>query len=265
MMTTKKVSFKLVYSELIWFIAAGTTTDFLLANNNHIWDDNGSREFLDKTNLNHYRVGELGPVYGHGWRHFGAAYITDNDKEVLNITEEQRQDMYKCDGIDQLAEVIDSIKTNPYSRRHIVTAWNPKQLKEMALPPCHHTFTFNVEPDDEGKPSFLSCFVDMRSNDMFLGHPFNVTSYALLTHMIARICGLKGRELVIGSVDAHLYTNHVQQTREQLSRAPYGYPTIKFSKKITDNPNLTIDDFTVDDITVVNYYSHPFIKAPMAV
>lgn len=266
MFTTKKVSFALVYSELIWFISGGTNTDFLLKHNNHIWDDNGTREFLDKNKLAGYRPGELGPVYGFSWRHYGAAYITDGDMAVLQMTEDQRKDMYKMTGIDQLSNVINSIKTNPYSRRHVITAWNPSQLDEMALPPCHHTFTFNVEPDPvSGKPKFLSCFVDMRSNDMFLGHPFNVTSYALLTHMIARICGLTARELVISSVDAHIYINHVDQVKAQVSRIPYGYPTLKFSDRIMTKQNLTIDDFGIDDISVVNYYSHPFIKAKMAV
>lgn len=249
MLTSKRVSFKLVYSELLWLIRGSNTTDFLVENNNHIWDANATREFLDKRGLNYYREGELGPVYGFQWRHFGADYVCENAKSIDTSDSIDSTDS----GIDQLQNVIDGIKKDPYGRRHIVTAWNPSDINEMALPPCHHTFTFYVQRDE------LCCHLSMRSNDMFLGHPFNVASYALLTHMIASLCGLRATELTITSVDCHVYTNHFDAVKESLERELYGFPTI------TIQEHTNIDDFNMSSIKINNYYSNSGIRADMAV
>lgn len=269
LLTTKRVSFKLVYSELLWLISGGTTTDFMVKNKNHIWDANASREFLDKQGLENYRAGELGPVYGFQWRYLGAEYMTEKELQDLKHTDEDRRELYQGTGIDQLQNVIDGLRNDPYSRRHIVTAWNPKQLSEMALPPCHHTFTFYVEPGATAEsPKLLSCHLEMRSNDMFLGHPFNVASYATLTHMIALIVGMQAKELAITSVDCHVYENHVNQVNIQTRRHPRGFPRIKFSDRVLElqkKSELTIDDFQMSDIEPVDYYSCESIRAEMAV
>jgi thymidylate synthase len=236
LLTTKRVSFKLVYSELLWILSGETNIDFLKKHNNHIWDGNTSKDFLNKRGLD-YEEGELGPGYGWQWRNFNGEY--PNGKK----------------GVDQIKWVIENIKNDPFSRRHVVSAWNPYQLDEVALPPCHHMFMFFVTPNKE-----LNCHLIMRSNDMFLGHPFNVASYATLTHMIAHLTGLKANELVITMNDCHVYQNHVDQVEEQCKRDSYEYPTLK----ILGDPK-DIDDFDMDSVKVVGYKSHPYIKAPMAV
>lgn len=236
--TTKKVSFNLIYSELLWFIRGDTDTTFLHKHNNKIWDANTSREFLDAHNLTHFKEGELGKGYGYQWRKFGG----------------------KC---DQLNEVINNIRKDPYSRRHIISAWNPCDLNEVALPPCHLMFMFMCEPptaDTHDSRGFLNCHLIMRSNDMFLGHPFNVGSYALLTHMIANLVGMKAKELVITMNDCHLYETHDECVKLQSSNQMYGYPHISFNNEKRIN---TIDDYGIDDIKLINYYSNPPIKAKM--
>ncbi|KAK5973906.1 Bifunctional dihydrofolate reductase-thymidylate synthase [Trichostrongylus colubriformis] len=206
-----------------------------------IWDANGSREFLDALGFTDREEGDLGPVYGFQWRHFGAKYRGPDAN-------------YDGEGVDQLAEVISLIKNNPDSRRIILSAWNPSDLKIMALPPCHTLCQFYVH---EGE---LSCQLYQRSGDMGLGVPFNIASYALFTHMIAHVCGLKAGDLVHTLGDAHIYTNHIDALKIQLERTPTAFPTIEFGEGIN-----SIDDFTEEKIILKNYSPQKAIKMEMAV
>ena len=221
LLTTKKVFLKGVIHELLWFIAGDTNIKYLLDNNVHIWD-----EWADEN-------GDLGPVYGHQWRSWPAP-----------------------DGrsVDQLANVIEQIKRTPDSRRLMVSAWNPGEVDSMALPPCHCLFQFYVA---EGK---LSCQLYQRSADTFLGVPFNIASYSLLTMMIAQECGLQPGEFIHTTGDTHIYLNHMEQVEEQLSREPRKLPTMRL------NPDVkSVFDFRFEDFTLEGYDPWPAIKAPVAV
>jgi dihydrofolate reductase/thymidylate synthase len=266
LLTTKYIPFRIVYEELLWFLNGATTTDYLLDKNIHIWDANSTREYLDKQGLDIYRVGELGPIYGWQWRNFGAKYIPECNRDII----ENQQ------GIDQILNLINQIKTDPYGRRHVLTAWNPCQLDSMALPPCHLMSIFKVssgnpstDPSNEKHiPKWLSCQLIMRSADEFLGVPFNIASYALLTHIISILTGLHARELSVCMVDAHIYVNHISGIHEQLSRKPYGSPYIEFDDDIikkSKNNTLQLSDFNSNSFKLINYYSHSTIKANMAV
>jgi dihydrofolate reductase/thymidylate synthase len=205
------------------------------------WDGNGSRTFLDSRGLSHHAEGDLGPVYGFQWRHFGAEYAG-------------MEANYEGKGIDQLQRCIEAIKKNPEDRRILLTAWNPADLDKMALPPCHMFCQFYVAGGE------LSCQMYQRSADMGLGVPFNIASYALLTRLMAQVCGLMPGDFVHTIGDAHVYLNHVEGLREQLSRAPTGFPTL------TINPNKTdIDTFEYSDLTISNYEPQTAIKMKMAV
>lgn len=242
-LTTKKVITDAVIRELLFFISGKTDTRILEEQKVNIWKPNTRKEFLEKRGLS-YDEGDAGPFYGYQYRHFGSPYEgCDAD--------------YRGKGIDQLAEVIESIRKNPHSRRHIVTAWNPSQLDEMVLPPCHMLFQFNVSGD--GK--YLDCMMTQRSADLFLGLPFNILSYGLLTHMVAHVTGLKPRKLVISIGDAHLYQNHLEQAKKQLSRDPYPHPTLTFRNGTRLHE---IDDFSYDSFIFSAYQTHPMISAPMA-
>lgn len=220
LITTKRVHVKSVVGELLWFLRGETNVKWLQERGITIWD-----EWADDN-------GDLGPVYGAQWRSWPAP-----------------------DGshIDQIANVIESIRTNPDSRRHIVSAWNPAEVDNMALPPCHALFQFYVA---DGK---LSCQLYQRSADLFLGVPFNIASYALLTHMIAAQTGLEVGEFVWTGGDVHLYSNHLEQTELQLSREPFPYPTLRLNRKDS------LFDYDIDDVVIENYQHHPGIKAPIAV
>jgi thymidylate synthase len=221
LLTTKKVHLRSIIIELLWFLRGETNVRFLQENNVTIWD-----EWADAN-------GELGPVYGYQWRSWPAP----NGRHI-----------------DQIARVIDDIKRNPDSRRHVVSAWNVADLDKMALQPCHALFQFYVA---NGR---LSCQMYQRSADVFLGVPFNIASYALLTMMVAQVCDLKPGEFILTFGDVHLYANHLEQARQQLEREPRPLPSM------TINPAVkSIDDFEFSDFTLENYDPHPAIKAPIAV
>jgi len=241
LITTKWTFWKGVIEELLWFISGCTDANVLSDKGIHIWDKFGSKEFLEKQGLEHYEEGDLGPIYGFQWRHFGAKYV---DKHTD----------YSGQGIDQLANVIDIIKNNPMSRRIVMSAWNPSDLSLEALPPCHMFCQFYVV--DGG----LKCLMYQRSADLGLGVPFNIASYAILTHMIAHVCGLEAIELkhVIG--DAHVYLNHIDELQELLERKPLPFPTVSLNADVDG-----IDSFTLDDISIKNYRHRGPIKLPLAV
>ncbi len=229
-MTTKKLFFRGVKGELLWFLSGSGDNNKLNEYGVHIWDANANAPYWKpKAKFN----GDLGRVYGVQWRH----WKTTEGKEI-----------------DQLKKAIDTIKTDPDNRRIIVSAWNPGDLDNMALPPCHVFYQFYVR---DGK---LSLQMYQRSADMFLGIPFNIASYALLLHMVAQVTDLEVGDFVHTLGDAHVYSNHIEQVKEQLSRKPFPLPKLKLNPKIKD-----IDMFTMDDIELIGYESHPAIKAEMAV
>ncbi len=221
LVTTKKTFWRGIVHELLWFISGDTNIKYLVDNDVHIWD-----EWADEN-------GDLGSVYGEQWRSWQS-----KDGQT----------------IDQLQNVIDQIKNNPESRRHLVVAYNPGEVDKQALPPCHSFFQFYV---NDGK---LSCQLYQRSADLFLGVPFNIASYALLTHMIAHVCNLEVGEFVHTFGDLHIYNNHLEQINEQLQREPYALPKIKLNSEITK-----IDDFKFEDIELIGYESHPAIKGAVSV
>ena len=225
-LTTKKLHLRSIIHELLWFLKGETNIGYLKENKVRIWD-----EWADEN-------GDLGPVYGQQWR----SWAKDNGETV-----------------DQIAQLIDGLKNSPTSRRHLVSAWNVGKVDEMALPPCHLLFQFYVHDPDSERPG-LSCQLYQRSADLFLGVPFNIASYALLTLMIAQVCGFEARDFVHTFGDLHLYSNHLDQAREQLVRSPNSLPTMKINPEITG-----IDDFTFDDFELVDYEAHPHIKAAVAV
>jgi len=221
LLTTKKLHVKSIVYELLWFLRGDTNVKWLQERGVTIWD-----EWADAQ-------GELGPVYGYQWRHWRTA----DGREI-----------------DQIARVVDSLRRNPDSRRHIVTAWNPGDVERMALPPCHALFQFYVA---EGR---LSCQMYQRSADVFLGVPFNIASYALLTLMMAQVAGLAPGEFVLTLGDAHLYLNHLEQAREQLARAPRPFPRVRLDPSVRDLFAFRYEHFTLED-----YDPHPAIRAPIAV
>jgi len=237
LLTTKKVHMKSITYELFWFLKGDTHVKYLQDNGVRIWNEWSTAEQTARFGR---PEGELGPIYGHQWRNYGASKKPDGS--------------YNQDGVDQIVEVIEQIKNNPNSRRLIVSGWNPVEATQVALPPCHTLFQFFVA---DGK---LSCQLYQRSADLFLGVPFNIASYSLLTHMIAQVCDLEVGEFIWTGGDCHLYQNHIEQVNEQLSREAYELPTLWLNPDIKD-----IFDFTFDDIRVENYKSHPAIKAPVAV
>ncbi|XP_012708645.2 thymidylate synthase [Fundulus heteroclitus] len=241
LLTTKRVFWKGILEELLWFIKGSTNAKELSEKGVKIWDANGSRAFLDNLGFTEREEGDLGPVYGFQWRHFGAEY-----KDIHTD--------YSGQGVDQLQNVIDTIRKNPEDRRIIMCAWNPKDLPLMALPPCHALCQFYV-CDGE-----LSCQLYQRSADMGLGVPFNIASYALLTYMIAHITGLQPGDFVHTLGDAHVYVNHVDPLKEQLQREIRPFPKLKIKRKVE-----SIDDFQSEDFEICDYNPHPSIKMQMAV
>lgn len=241
LLTTKDTFWRGIVEELLWFIKGDTNAKHLQEKKVHIWDGNASKEYLNSIGLIDREEGDLGPVYGFQWRHSGAEYKTMNDD-------------YTGQGVDQLLEVIEQIKKNPNSRRIIISAWNPKDLKLMALPPCHVFCQFYVL---EGK---LNLQMYQRSADMGLGVPFNIASYALLLRMVAHVTGLKPGEFIHTIGDAHIYKNHIDPIKLQLTRDPKPFPILKINKDIKN-----ILDFSIKDFTLENYTHWPKIKMEMAV
>lgn len=256
--TGKKLGFRLVAGELLWFLNGETNVKSLHAQGNiRIWDEWATLEHTSKWGR---PEGELGPVYGHQWRNFGAtpragSIMEEVDAEVLS--ELGLKDAYfHKDGVDQIARVIERIKTNPSCRRLIVTGWNPKECDQVSLPPCHTMFQFKVSHGG----TRLNCHLYQRSGDAFLGLPFNIASYALLTHMVAQVTGLEVGEFIHSFGDLHIYENHLEQVKEQLSRKPFPMA------KLWLNPEVkTIDGFKPEDIKLIGYESHAAIKGEVAV
>jgi thymidylate synthase len=240
LLTTKRVFWRGVAEELLWFVSGSTNANVLSEKGVKIWEANGKREFLDKLGLYNREEGDLGPVYGFQWRHFGAKYVDCHTD-------------YTNQGVDQLANVINTIKTNPTDRRMVVSAWNPADLNQMVLPPCHMFYQFFVA---DGK---LSCQMYQRSCDLGLGVPFNIASYALLTHMVATVTGLGVGTLTMCLGDTHVYKNHIDALKVQMGREPRPFP------RLFVNPEDDIDAFVFDDFTLVGYDPHPPIKMQMAV
>ena len=242
-------------AELLWFISGSTSSIPLSEAGIKIWDGNGSREYLDSVGLSHREVGDLGPVYGFQWRHFGANYI------------DAKAD-YTGQGVDQLAEVIDKLKNKPYDRRIILCAWNPADLKKMALPPCHMFCQFYVSfPRDAGcapvtqRRGKLNCQLYQRSCDMGLGVPFNIASYALLTHMIAHVCDLTPGTFTHTMGDAHVYLDHVDALKVQLEREPRMFPELWIRREVGGS----IDGWKTEDFEINGYTPHKGIAMKMSV
>ena len=265
LLTTKKVNFNLVWSELLWFIKGDTNIRFLLQNNNNIWNEWAFKKWVESDEYNGPDMTDFGhrtlvdedfaKEYKEQMKFFKEKVLTDDEfsnkyGDLGNVYGKQWRNF---NGVDQLKNVIEQIKENPSSRRLIVSSWNPAEVDTMALPPCHSLFQFYVS---DGK---LSCQLYQRSGDVFLGVPFNIASYSLLTILIAKECNLGVGEFVHTLGDAHIYNNHFDQVNEQISRTPYDLPSLNINKF------QSIFDLKISDVELVNYESHPFIKAPIAV
>tara|TARA_B110000208_G_scaffold136903_1_gene165413 strand:+ start:346 stop:1872 length:1527 start_codon:yes stop_codon:yes gene_type:complete len=245
-LTTKRVYFKGIVKELLWFLNGNTNALDLNKEGVGIWDGNSTREFLDSRGLNHYEVGDCGPIYGFQWRHYNAEY-----KGVGKD--------YKGLGVDQLKYVINEIKENPTSRRIFLTSWNPCQLNEMTLPPCHVSYQFYVRTEKD--KTYLDCMMYQRSGDLFLGVPFNIGSTSIFCYIVANICNISPGKITIVIGDAHIYDSHIEQVKIQLTRSPFTFPKLKINKKLhtlRDLENLNYEDFEL-----INYNHYPSLKAKM--
>lgn len=241
-LTTKKVAWKTCLKELLWFISGNTDNNVLKNQKVNIWNGNASKDFMESRGLSHYREGDLGPIYGFQWRHFNAEYSgCDNN--------------YDDKGVDQLSKIIDMLKDEKerYSRRIILSAWNPQQLDEMALPPCHILAQFHVNSNNE-----LSTTLYQRSGDVGLGVPFNIASYSFLTYILAKHCGLKPGEFIHYLGNTHIYDDHYDSLKQQLYNKPFEFPTL-----IMKNKHENIEDYTLEDFEINNYQHHEKIKMEM--
>lgn len=246
LLTSKRTFIRGIIEEMLFFVSGNTDCTKLQEKGIHIWDGNTTREFLDNRGLNHLPVGDMGAGYGFQWKHFGAEYIDCKTD-------------YTGQGFDQIQNVINLIKNNPESRRILISGWNPVDLPNMALPPCHLSYQFYVNVDKKE----LSCLLYQRSSDYFLANNYNAIGAIILTHMLAHICGLKTGEFTHFLGDVHVYSNHIEQCEKQMERS-----TMPFPKLVVNPSNREINDisgFKYEDFKVVNYYPHPTIKAEMAV
>ena len=241
-LTTKKTAWKTCLKELLWFIKGQTNNKILNDQNVHIWDGNSTKEFMNSRGLLHYKEGDLGPLYGYQWRFFNAPY-EDCDSNYIGK------------GVDQLQHVIDCLKDPDQrtSRRLVVSAWNPCQIDEGVLPPCHVLFQFNVVDGNK-----LSCTLYQRSCDEFLGIPFNIASYSFLTHLIAKHCDLEPYEFIHYGGNCHIYDDHFDQMREQISRQPFEFPIVEIINK-----RESINDYILEDFKINGYQCHSQIKGEM--
>lgn len=242
LLTTKKVAWKSCLKELLWFISGSTNNDELTKQGVKIWNGNGSRDFLDSRGLSHLRENDLGPVYGHQWRFFNAKYINCDTT-------------YIGSGIDQLQNIINDLSDplKQTSRRMVMSAWNPCQIDEMALPPCHVLVQFNVLNGNK-----LSCSLYQRSGDVGLGVPFNIASYSFLTHLLAKHCGLEASEFLYYLGNTHIYDDHLEVLSEQIIRKPYLFPKLHITSK-----KEKIEDYLLDDFEIEDYNYHSPIKMEM--
>jgi len=247
MITTKRVPFKTCIHELLWFLQGDTNNKNLQEKKVHIWNGNSSRDFLDNIGLNHLEENDCGACYGFQWRHFGAQYKDCNTD-------------YEGKGFDQVKYVLDLLKNDPFSRRIFLSAWNSTDLDKTCLPPCHVSIQFFVEEINNIK--HLSGHMYQRSADWFLGEPFNILSYTALVYLFATICDMKPKELIISTGDTHIYSNHVEQMKEQISRNPFTKPILFVNPEVK---NKKLEDITIDDFDLIGYFSHPTIKGKMAV
>ena len=241
LLTTKRVPWKTVLRELLWFISGSTDNKVLQDKRVRIWDGNSTKEYLETRGLSHYQEGDLGPIYGFQWRHFGAEYKgKDSD--------------YTGEGIDQLNSIVDLIKNDPGSRRIIMNSWNAKDLEKMALPPCHVMVQFSVDTTE----GCIDAKLTQRSGDMFLGVPFNIASYAFLLHIIGNITGYTPRHFIHDIGDAHIYNNHREAIVKQLERPTYKFPKLEITRKFN-----SIDELEECDFNIIDYMHHGTIKADM--
>lgn len=248
LLTTKRVFTRAIIAELLWFVSGSTNGNLLSEQGVKIWEGNGSREYLDSVGLSHRQEGDLGPVYGFQWRHFGAEY--------KDFTTD-----YTGQGVDQLAEVVRKLKDQSYDRRIILSAWNPADLKKMALPPCHMFAQFYVSFPQGSRRGVLHSLLYQRSCDMGLGVPFNIASYALLTHMLARACDLTPGTFTHTMGDAHVYIDHIDALKTQLEREPRDFPTLQITKQGV----VDIDGWSADDFVISGYDPHKSIAMKMSV
>ncbi len=251
LLTTKFVSFKAILLELLWFLKGSTNSRVLEEQGINIWKGNTTRKFLDDRGLVDLVEGDIGPMYGFVWRAAHAQYRGCLDGSYIGR------------GIDQLTALVTQLQTDPYSRRHLITTYVPEYVERGCLVPCHGLVTqFYVSDEGEISSKQLSCHVYCRSQDLFLGQPFNIASYALLTHIIAKKCGMRAKELILSMGDAHIYMSHVRQVQTQLERAPYPFPIVKLSDDVVSKP---FEDLDKADFELVGYLHHAGIRAPMAV
>lgn len=242
LLTTKRTAFAIILKELLFFIKGQTNNKILTDQNVNIWTDNCTEEFFKKYGINR-PAGDLGPIYGFQWRHFGAKYKSCFDD-------------YQNQGIDQLRNLIEGIKKDPYGRRHIVSAWNPTCINEMALPPCHTLFQVLISDNQ------LSMILYQRSGDIGLGVPFNIASYSILAKIIAYMTGYEAKEFIHFIGDAHIYSNHIEPLKEQIKREPFDFPKLKISPK---RKIEKIEDFEFEDFELIDYQHHGFIQMKMAI